>query len=409
MSKLLNSYSVFFCFLLQATVGIAQTVNQGILSIGSGTQMGTLGLFKNDITADFINDGDLFLYNHFENDGYFSFTPGISSGMVRFRGQEGYQNILGDLPIDLNNVEFNNVSDKYAFRISNEIAVFGKADFQKGIVKAEAATGSLVFEDGATAHNADDDSYVEGVVQKIGDDSFIFPIGQNNKYRYAGITAPKSVKDAFTQKYFYENPNALYPLSSKSAAIELINDKEYWVFEKKSAAADVMLTLSWDDATTPSGLVSGSEESIHIARWDVNTKSWVDEGGVVDKGSRTVTTPVNVAGYGVFTIAKAIDSSSDKITFYNGISPNGDGENDYFKILGLNGGDNTVEIYNRWGSKVYQTKSYDTHGNVFRGLSEAQGTIGKGAKLPAGTYFYVLTYNLSGTATKKVGYLYINY
>ncbi|OAZ04509.1 gliding motility-associated C-terminal domain-containing protein [Flavobacterium succinicans] len=408
MTFFLKKYLIFCFVLLIPIICDAQTVNQGMFSVEPGTQLSTIEKFKNDVSGDFVNDGELFLYNHFENDGYFGFSPNLSSGIVRFRGQQGYQNIVGNLPIDLNNVEFNNVSDKYAFRVSNDIAVFGKVDFQKGIVKSDPLLGSLVFEDGATCFNADDDSYVEGLVEKKGNDSFVFPIGQNSKYRLAGITAPETINDAYTQKYVLDNPNAIYPFSNKEASIEVINNKEYWVFERVAGKADVILTLSWDETTTPSELTSGSDESLHIVRWDANKKLWVDQGGVVDKGDKTVTSPVEVTGYGVFTIARVVDSSSDNIIVNNAISPNGDGKNDYLKFQGLIGEDNTVEIYNRWGTKVYETKAYDTNGNVFSGYSESSMTIDKSAKLPVGTYFYVLTYKKSGKTTKKVGYLYIN-
>ncbi|WP_205627548.1 T9SS type B sorting domain-containing protein, partial [Myroides marinus] len=72
---------------------------------------------------------------------------------------------------------------------------------------------------------------------------------------------------------------------------------------------------------------------------------------------------------------------------------------------------NTVEIYNRWGLKVYDTKSYDSAGNVFRGYSDGRVTIDKGEKLPTGTYFYIVNYEYkdkSGSRMiKKSGYLHL--
>jgi len=57
---------------------------------------------------------------------------------------------------------------------------------------------------------------------------------------------------------------------------------------------------------------------------------------------------------------------------------------------------NKVEIFNRWGARVYETRGYDPYGdgssNVFRGYSDGKATIDKGTKLPSGTYYYVITY-----------------
>ncbi|WP_205627563.1 T9SS type B sorting domain-containing protein, partial [Myroides marinus] len=73
---------------------------------------------------------------------------------------------------------------------------------------------------------------------------------------------------------------------------------------------------------------------------------------------------------------------------------------------------NTVEIYNRWGVKVYDTKNYDSAGNVFRGYSDGRVTINRGDKLPTGTYFYIVNYEYkdkSGSRMiKKSGYLHLD-
>jgi len=77
----------------------------------------------------------------------------------------------------------------------------------------------------------------------------------------------------------------------------------------------------------------------------------------------------------------------------NGISPNGDGINDYFVIedIGLYP-DNVIFIYNRWGNLIYKKKSYD---NTWNGRSNT-GTVQFGEELPEGTYFYILDMGNNG-------------
>jgi gliding motility-associated-like protein len=68
----------------------------------------------------------------------------------------------------------------------------------------------------------------------------------------------------------------------------------------------------------------------------------------------------------------------------NAISPNGDGENDTWQIDYL--GDyaaNHVLVFNRWGSKVFETSGYSRS-------NEWNGTI-SGQPAPVGTYYYVIT------------------
>jgi gliding motility-associated-like protein len=83
-----------------------------------------------------------------------------------------------------------------------------------------------------------------------------------------------------------------------------------------------------------------------------------------------------------------------------GFSPNGDGINDSFIISGLhNYPNNSIEIYNRWGNMVYESKNYQ---NFWDGVAS-----GKNKKLPAGPYFYVL--NISGGSQIVKGWVYLNY
>ena len=65
-----------------------------------------------------------------------------------------------------------------------------------------------------------------------------------------------------------------------------------------------------------------------------------------------------------------------------GLSPNGDGKNDVYRILGLEQyPDHTLTIVNRWGDEVYKAAPY---GNDWDGQYQ-------GKALPEGTYFYILT------------------
>jgi gliding motility-associated-like protein len=66
----------------------------------------------------------------------------------------------------------------------------------------------------------------------------------------------------------------------------------------------------------------------------------------------------------------------------NTFTPNGDGDNDFFVVVGLENYPNaTVEVFNRWGNIVY---SGDPYRNEWNGNSNA------GQPLPVGTYYYIL-------------------
>ena len=95
-----------------------------------------------------------------------------------------------------------------------------------------------------------------------------------------------------------------------------------------------------------------------------------------------------------------------------GFSPNGDGIHDVFYIHGLvNLYPNfQLQIYNRWGNKVYD---YTHNGNPdsepkwWDGYSQSRTTLNKSRQEPVGTYFYVLHFNKDG-AKPRSGYVYLN-
>ena len=101
------------------------------------------------------------------------------------------------------------------------------------------------------------------------------------------------------------------------------------------------------------------------------------------------------------------------IKIWNAVSPNGDAKNDVFYLEGIDCyPNNSVEVYNRWGVKVFETSGYDNINKVFKGYSDGRSTISKNELLPTGTYFYILKYeyNLYGNNQQNIeksGYLYI--
>lgn len=94
--------------------------------------------------------------------------------------------------------------------------------------------------------------------------------------------------------------------------------------------------------------------------------------------------------------------SDFKFIIPNAFSPNGDGINDYFEILGIEYYEgNTITIINRWGNKVYEAKNYgiSTTPTFWDGKPNTGVRIGDD-ELPTGTYYYVLDL---GNGEKPIG------
>ena len=99
---------------------------------------------------------------------------------------------------------------------------------------------------------------------------------------------------------------------------------------------------------------------------------------------------------------------------FNAVSADGNGENDFFFINGISDWpDNNVQIFNRWGVKVFETNGYggsNDQENVFRGYSDGRQTVAPETLLPTGTYYYVITFNGPDNPgnSNYAGYLYLN-
>ena len=88
-------------------------------------------------------------------------------------------------------------------------------------------------------------------------------------------------------------------------------------------------------------------------------------------------------GLGLDTATVFVVTLCDDLTVFSGFSPNGDGINDTFVILGIEAfPDNEVTIFNRWGNEVYYQKGYKNEVGW-------DGTW-NGNLVPDGTYFYVI-------------------
>ncbi len=84
-----------------------------------------------------------------------------------------------------------------------------------------------------------------------------------------------------------------------------------------------------------------------------------------------------------------------------GFSPNEDGLNDRFEILGIEQyPDNELRVFNVHGNEVYRKKNYD---NSWDGTSASN--LNKGGRLPTGTYYYAFYLGVENAIIKGFVYL----
>ncbi len=98
-----------------------------------------------------------------------------------------------------------------------------------------------------------------------------------------------------------------------------------------------------------------------------------------------IVTDIYTGCQGVDTVRVYVDNSIQGLRVYNGISPNGDGDNDVFWIDGIERyPNNELIIFNRWGDEIKRFSHYDNTSVVW------DGTNKRGKNVTDGTYYYIL-------------------
>jgi len=155
-------------------------------------------------------------------------------------------------------------------------------------------------------------------------------------------------------------------------------------------------------ASAAQSLVAGSNtENIKVTAQDgVTTITYTVTVTRAAGGINSPDDPISVGG----TLSSP-QIAADGINVRGGISPNGDGINDFLIIENIaDYPDNKLQIMNRSGQLIFEAKGYDNSSKVFDGHSNKNGAM----QLP-GTYFYSLDYTVDGAARYKTGFIILKY
>ncbi|WP_254070957.1 gliding motility-associated C-terminal domain-containing protein [Pedobacter sp. L105] len=178
-----------------------------------------------------------------------------------------------------------------------------------------------------------------------------------------------------------------------------IDDKPVAVNDHADTKIDqpVTFTITGNDIPSFNGLDAGS---VVITRYPLHGQVQVFPDGTVtytpDKGfagpddfTYTVT---DLKGKVSNKALVSINVSLIDLFIPNTFTPNGDGKNDTFQIIGIEDFDSvSMVIVNRWGNEVYVNKNY---------LNQWDGS-----GLSEGTYYYIIVFKKGATQTVKKGWI----
>lgn len=201
---------------------------RGNLTINSTSTFSAGNSLTHNISGNWTNNG--------------AFTYSTASTIV-LKGSA--QQLISGTAI-FNNLTINNTANNAAGDIllnNTNMTITGTCTFTDGIINS--STGNLViFNINALASGANNASFVNVPVRKIGNNAFTFPVGKLNVgYMRCGISAPGNATDAFTAEYKRASATALGPVTAPG--LYRVSGCEYWQIDRTTGSSNVNVTLSW--------------------------------------------------------------------------------------------------------------------------------------------------------------------
>lgn len=341
------------CRSLTIAAATASTSFQSALPSASLTINGSFSL---DVYGSWINNGSFVSASGTVN------ILGASSTSVTCSSSQTFANLT------INKTGSANVNLS-----SGTHQISGTMTFSNGIVNQNSTLRFLNSSSVAGANNA---SYVNGQVIKVGTQGFTFPVGAGGYYRPISITAPSVATDHFTAQYILTDPGITYPYYSKDPTIDHIGRCEYWILNRTGGSSNVRVTLTWD--LTSCGVTNLAD--LVVARWDAGQAKWKDEGnggttGTTLSGNIISAAPVTL--FSPFTLASRTPqnplpielvsfscSAKDKNVVTLNWRTASEFNNDYYQVeRSLNGTDFTAiaKVESRGNSNTMQDYAFNDY------------------------------------------------
>lgn len=250
------------------------TINAGAtLTINAGCTL--------SICGDFVNNGTIVC---------------AAGSTVSFIGTVA-QSLGGSTTSTFSNLTINNTSAT-GVTLAAPANVSGALTLTDGIVYTTAVNILSVL-NGGTSTAGSSISFVDGWMRKVGNQAFVFPLGDGLYWARLGISAPGGLADAFTATYNAAPYSPLTPVAAPNAYVSSI---EHWICNRTAGASNVFVTLFWESGAR-SGINTFSSD-LHVARYDGAT--WQDHGSGTMTGSAalgTIRTAAAVTAFSPFTFS----------------------------------------------------------------------------------------------------------
>lgn len=203
-----------------------------------------------------------------------------------------------------------------------EVTVFGTQDFgNNGKITTDRSTvyGRLNAAESVQFVNANENSYINGAVKKLGSSPLLFPVGDGNFYGpFAGSAAD------LTGVFFHTSPTgASFPATTRQPVLAFVNNTEYWQIEGSNATS---LSLTWSEASALGAHLT-KIDNIRIVGWkdglwtEIPSKPDINSilGGPssLTSGSVTSTVAIRPKEFDAFTVGASSEALPVTLADFN--------------------------------------------------------------------------------------------
>ena len=198
--------------------------------------------------------------------------------------------------LTINNTSTTGVTLRHDRRVNNVLTLTDGLLFTGACNAATSGTPLLTLAAGSSVSGGGAGSYVSGVMRKVGNTAFNFPVGGNGKYGPVHITAPGTITDQFTACFSKTNATAG---TTKDPDVRDVSTCEHWAINRTEAVStDVNISLNYDESD-----VCKPTDCKQIVR--LGGAVWKDSGLDTAFGPTYITSEPTT-GQGVFTWASGV-------------------------------------------------------------------------------------------------------
>ncbi len=208
------------------------------------------------------------------------FATGGGDGWVALVGKQNQRlSHLDDKKVTIKNLLVDKPSGNVY--LTDTLTLSGKLGLRQGELVSDSAR-LLIMNPNTTVYGGSESSYVNGEMLKVGNQSFIFPLGAHGVYYPVAISTPGSPADKVKAGFYAGSPFEELVKKKRSQEVDKLPDCGYWKMERIYGNTPLNYTLCWDSVNDCK--IAYYEDLVMLKK---GVEQWENLGGILHQGERS--------------------------------------------------------------------------------------------------------------------------